>query len=269
MGKDQDELITLAWICSYQVSWYKFWAVMPRVGASWDVEAKFLEEFDSFLGGLHTRFSPPRFKSLYDLFGREPGPGKKLVVELLKQTIDWVEEEGDNCTSSDFKEMLVGRSELLRPHSVELGEFRLTIFVQICVLAGVARRGCGVLTKSYPVKERGSYQQLVDCEVKEEDHDVVLELLSSELGIHPHQGDKSECICCESRDGRRHILDALFRGMHLFDLMWDNHSARYKSCVKRYGSREWIPVIGCNVVAAVADNSCGVPGGETNHAKTS
>ena len=100
------------------------------------------------------------------------------------------------------------------------------------------------MTKSYPVKERGSFQQLMACNVREEDHPVALELLSSELGLLPHRGDNSECICCESRPEREHIKDALFRGMNLFHLMWDNGTATYKSYIKLYGSYDWIPVVG-------------------------
>ena len=247
MGKDRDDLITAAWLCSYQVSWYKFWVVAPKLESIWDMEECFLQEFSTFFGGLHTRFSPPSFSSLYDLFGRQTDHRKQNVVDILSQTIDWVERQGDNCTTEDFKELLKGRASTLRPHRVEMGEFRLTVFVQLCVLSGIARKGCGVLTKSYPVKERGSYQQLLSCHVREEDHEIALELLSFELGLGRHRGDYTEGLCCESREERKHIVDALFKGMNLYHLMWDNGSARYKSFVKIYGSYGWTPVIGAEI----------------------
>ena len=243
MGKSRSELITLAWLCSYQVSWYKFWAVMPSVRSSWDVEQRFREEFGSFFGGMNPRFSPPKFGGVYELFGRTPNEDRDRVVKMLEQLLEWVEREGDTCTTKDFKELLRGRSSMFRTHNVELAEFRLTVFVQLSVLSGLVSHGCGVLTKSYPVKERGSFQQLVDCHVREEDHEIALELLSYELGLAVHRGDMSECMCCESRQERGHIKDALFRGMNLYHLLWDPRTALYKSHIKAFNSREWVPLL--------------------------
>ena len=121
-------------------------------------------------------------------------------------------------------------------------DFRLTIFVQIAVLSGLARGGSNVLSKAYPVKGRGSYNHLVETGIKEEDIENALHQLAMELGIDRERGDFPECICCESRVDRQHVRDVLFKGMDLFHLMWCHNDKKYRPFVKRYGTDYWVSV---------------------------
>ena len=66
-----------------------------------------------------------------------------------------------------------------------------------------------------------------------------LHQLANELGFAGDRGDIIECVCCESRPNRKHIVDVLFQGMDLFLLKWHHESGRYRSHVKRYGCFEW------------------------------
>ena len=240
--KTRTDVVSLCWMCSYQVSWFKFWECMPAIESAWDLEGVVKQKCGAFFGGPHPRFSPPSFAGLADLFGEDIELKRNQVVAVLLDLVTWVEANGDTCTSLDLRSALKNANTKLRPIKVELDEFRLTMFVQIVVLSGLVKTGANVLTQSYPVEQRGSYKTLVESGVRPCDIDLALHQLSAELGLERHRGDFSECICCESRPSRQMVVDVFFCGMDLFHLMWDNKSCRFRSFVKRHGRHEWQPV---------------------------
>ena len=241
-GHCRTDLVCLAWLCTHQVSWFKFWTVMPLVERAWDLEDRVVAEFGDFLGGANPRFSPPSFRSVCAAVGGKVGGRHDDVVAILVGLVEWIEDKGDSCDMKGFQQCLHRFNQCLRAHNVELSEFRLTIFVQVVVLSGLARSGYNVLSLSYPVKDRGSSATLSDAGVRREDVDNALHLLSVELGIELFRGDVAECICCELRFHRRHMRDVFFSGMDLFLLRCDYASGRFTPMVKRYGQHHWSKV---------------------------
>jgi hypothetical protein len=251
-GKSLDELIELAWVGCYQNTWARFWKVVPKIERALEYEGTCRKMYGGFIGGPHKRFSPAGLKngSLIALFlGKDKtfdeskwGGG---VVALLKKLLVWVRERGDECSQKEFKDTLERYAKNLNDCclKVELGEFRLTIFIQLMVLSGCLDQGYTVLTKAYPVKERGSWKTLngrVGLE-EEEMFDTMREV-SRELGLPKDRQDFCEGLCCEANPNRERVWELLFKGQNLFMLYQPKGEDRLVPCVKFYGSTEWVPL---------------------------
>ena len=254
------------------MSWFKLWECMDDdLNNPMDLEGRTLDKFSGLMGGPGSRFSPPSFKSLRERLGSlderthaqmspaerncDPSRDEKLqkeakrAVEILSNLVEWVERKGDTCQTSEFRKALIDTNQNLNLHDlkVELDEFRLTVFVQLVVLSGVAKKGCKVLTRSCPVENRGSFKTLQDCRTDMRNVDSALHQLSQELGLSQFRADIAECICCEARQERANVVDVMFQNQDSFHPMWDHSTGCHRACVKRCNTDRWVPAVVCKL----------------------
>lgn len=252
LGKSRSEAAMLAWQACYNPSWHRFWGIMPLVKNGVDYEMECIMKFGNVTGGGDTRFSPRGVGSIDEMLDRNYIKGadraivKQEVVDKLLQLLDWVENNGDDCTVDQFRLCLVQiRNELseILP-GMEFAEFRLTLFVQLMGLSGYTKHGSGsgVLDKAYPVKDRGSFKMMVGrCKVPPENMGFAMRLLSDQLGLLTFREAVMENMCCEMNPDRNEVWDFLYRGSALFMLM-NAGGGVMRPYIKMYGDTKWVPV---------------------------
>jgi len=219
---------------------------MPSVEKATEYEEKSDKFFESFVGGEQPRFqvAPLEGGSLMNLFKGSGGDKKwEQVIEILLGLLKWVEDNGDTAKMGDFRAKMMNTSKSLRAvnSKLQLGEFCLTLFVQLMVLSGVARSGWKTLDQSYPVKQRGSDKMLQHCGVVRSEIEIALRGLAEELGLDVKRLGIIENVCCEMSPNRKDIHDYMFKDQDLFMLRLDKDGV-CRPHVKRCGQCDWRPV---------------------------
>ena len=119
----------------------------------------------------------------------------------------------------------------------DIKEFRIMVFVQLCILSGIIIRPSPTLRElPYPSKDRASYAHLKDADIPPEMFDSAMDLVAHCLQMPVWHRDEMETILCESRPDRDcKKWDVFIRGQNLYLL-----DDKGRVLVKQYGSKRWI-----------------------------
>ena len=238
-SKGLSELIQLALYGTYQVNACLFSKVVPEIDNASEYVEKSFKMFGCFWGGPRGRFQGPGFQNPDTQIGDEMA---NTIAELTS-LLDWVEKCGDACTVADFRTTLKGFNERLSP-LCQLSEFRLTIFVQIMVLSGCVKGGHGILTKAYPVKERGSHKVLCLRYKINPDHlEDAMYHIGQYMCLDVRRSDQPESMACEMGTERNEIYEVFMRGQAIYQVGWDEGQNRFLAIRKEYGEHHFKTVL--------------------------
>jgi hypothetical protein len=170
--------------------------------------------------------------------------------------IQWVEKNGNNCTVIEFDHhiqiILKSIRETPGGPSLQMGEFRLILFVQLVALSGLIRSGLGIVEKFYPVNGRGSFTHLqlgwqkakpkpwIVTPDEQDKFDLALEMICLETRLEYVNFSWAEGLLCESKP-QRDVQDTLMYGIDLtFIKRWDGPHSPCTRKIKRFNTRHWI-----------------------------
>jgi hypothetical protein len=247
-GLNERSLLELALAASYQFSFYQFRHVCEQLGAEEGsiglLEYSDLSDqiFGKFTGGPDGRYSSSGHiaTNLRKLEG-EGGKALSDGLDALSELLNWFNAQ-PNDKELDIGTLQVQYSKTLQKVSpaLEMQEFRLQVFVQICFLAKIGVRGGGkkALSTAYPVIKKSSYLHLVDIagvSPSPTDMQQAMDQMAMEYHMVEPGRNILECILCESVPARRKKrYDIFFRGQALYMLSKEGFSLR-----KSYGEATW------------------------------
>jgi len=123
---------------------------------------------------------------------------------------------------------------------LDLGEFRLMMLVQMCVLirVGIKKGHVDLHNLVYPVATLGAAKQLEH--IKDPvDRQFVVDHIVQQTGLEEYGTNAGEGALCETSEKRQtHIVDAFFYGQCLFGIS----TTTGQHFVKFFGSSEWVPL---------------------------
>jgi len=198
-------------------------------------------------GGSYPRFNTVSI-DFENIFGTHKSQNQELLnnvvqrlTTLLTEIDSIVHDDGIDVThelvlkgvvqkcNTDLK-LLVEDGE-----SIQLGMFRLMIFLQAASHLGVGLRPHPRLRDIfYPVEGTGAFQHLIDCDVDRSDVYNVAAELKVALGIRM---DETEAILCEGMNRILQKYDFFIHGQSLFFCDDDG-----KPWIKEFGDTEWKPL---------------------------
>ena len=247
--------VQLALAASYQNTCTLFWIIFHHVSPEeWKKSSspfllysrKSMEMFGKFCGGKDPRYSSPMNVAKHFL-GMEDGESKlarftQLLIEFLQDT----DANPDKCESMDvwskrnnmFLHHVKNEIPELRDVNIQMDEFRLQIFLQICLLCKIVVCG-GKKYKDlgYPAESRASRRHLVDVGMTDNTLiQMTMNDLREDLNLPEDCGNNwLECILCEAFPFRGHnVYDIFPYGVSLFLL-----NAEGKVVRKPFGMKDW------------------------------
>ena len=248
--------VQLALIACYQNSCQLFWIIMTSVACEeWhNSDSPFLlysrkshECFGKFTGGKDPRYSACKNLGRYFL-ERENGKGEiDKFTELLIEFLQEIEDEGDPDTrvpmhawqrrNVDFIERYK-KSPGLEGVDFQIREFRLQIFIQICVLAKIVLGG-GKKYKDlgYPAEGRASHDHLIQVGLSNQSQiQSYMNDLREDMDWPVDCGNNVvEAMLCESAPWRKcERYDYFPYGVTVYMLNHNGHSVR-----KPFEATQW------------------------------
>jgi hypothetical protein len=200
------------------------------------------DTFGSISGGPKPRAEPPGFTDIKDVHFPNNWEFKSQVIQSIQALLKLVNETPAELLAHAFLRHNVCRvSDQISTIKAgsELREFRLMLILQMCALSSVGL--CPdpkLLNLLHPIPDKGSFNHLLDVDVKEKDHDDAMRRASHRFGLEEFGDNGGESILCETFPGRK-VIDAFFPFQSLFLL-----NAKGKSMQKKHGTTKWITVGG-------------------------
>ena len=202
-----------------------------------------MERFGMLDGGPHPRFVCSSINALPYYRPERSNEDIEKLQKIKERLIKLLGEEINNIPEDAPYEVIQAviqsaSLDILQIGAIQLGEFRLLVLIQIAILSGILVKPRPFLNNlMYPVKDRASYQHLVDENIDPKDFDFAMETICQEMKWTPSRNVAETCLC-ESLEGRREfIYDILFYGMNLYCL-----NEKGQTLEKLWNSRQWILV---------------------------
>ena len=198
------------------------------------------ETFGMLDGGPNPRFVCSSLNSL-PYFKRDRTEIDKQNLEKIKERLAKLLRDDINNIPDDAPYEVIravvqsAAAEIREIGECQFGEFRLLVLIQLAILSGILVKPRPFLNNlMYPVKDRASYQHLVDEGIHPEEFDLAMEAICQQMQW-PKSRNVAETCLCESLEGRReYIYDILFYGMNLYCL-----NEQGEIIVKEWATRFW------------------------------
>jgi len=179
---------------------------------------------------------------------------KQVVLQkILLELAHWVEEHGDACSIAEFCASVTRTANNIKNSNkcrgLELGEFRLVVFVHLLALSGWIKKGYGIVERFYPVEGSGSCKHLEEAwkNCAENDsaefdlcnYEFAMQLTSQDLDLPHFNAEWVEACLCESYPGRN-SNDVLMEGCNIVMIKrWDGPDSPCTRRVKYYNTYSW------------------------------
>jgi hypothetical protein len=236
-------------MAGYQTGWHRYYYIGRRFAKEMThgdpaliYYKKATSLFGTITGDCGANRINPSGVDFPRVFMNEDGSMNSTMDEMVDDLLVllmWINEKTDTdeftpyAIESKFRETVNKWSG----YYSDIGEFRLMIVVQICVLAGIVVKPSKDLNNLvYPVSDLGAAEQLKH--IHDGSRDEVLLRILQEHDLEDFGTNCAESLLCETAANRvGTIKDYFFRGQFLFWL-----GKRGEQLVKIYGENEWCPV---------------------------
>ena len=194
------------------------------------------------------RFTVTGVNYVDHVFEANSGNTLDRYLSELTKLCHWVHSKEDFHTNqggriplrevqNKFKETVTALNDLA---SLQLGEFKMSLFLQLVVISRVFDRKPTTFTRDlvYPVVGKLSHKHLISAgfsKLSPEMLEIILDKLCETFKISPCRRDMPENMLCEGSNQRENFrVDLFFQHMSIYEQFEDG-----KTMEKRYSEQDW------------------------------
>jgi len=244
-----EQLMELCIMAAYQTGFHRFYYIgsnyQSELASSTNPSRRYFDLSKQLFGGItgdvgSRRISPPgiNFESVFIGDDGNMNNVMATVVKDVLQLLEWINSNVGSkpkFTQHKIEEKFRSTIKNWAGYRCEIGEFRLMLAVQLCVLCGIVIKPHPNLRNMvYPVATLGAAKQLQHLSGGRS-RESLLELILTEFKLDEWGLNCPESLLCETAENRVTLIkDYFFKYQSLHTLAEDGFA-----CRKEYGSTVW------------------------------